>query len=303
MARREITPFDRKVAALRKKGVAPKALPSGTKKSECTPLQWAGKLEYQNMRKKRPGVRARDNAVVRAWKAIPENNARLAASEKQRLHEQPESLARKRKNNRERMRRLRQDPTYLEWFDKQGCRREYMASYNRIRRASDPMFAIANRLRSRLNGACNSKKTERHWSAMSHGLATIGDLRDYLESRFLSGMSWQNRDQWHVDHWMPMICAEVDLTLVMHQRAICHYTNLRPLWDADNISRGNEVTAGAYKNFLRLVAAFEKEGVRGTETVGSDAIDRGPALPRPRLRPSQPRVPPRRSSISRKGLA
>lgn len=288
MARKVISEFDRKVAELRKKGVPPKALPSGTKKSECTPLQWAGKLEYQNARKKRPGVRERDNAIIRAWKAIPANNTRLAEQEKLRLQEQPESLARKRERNRERMRRLREDPTFVEWFDKQGTRNEYIADYNRKRRANDPMFAIACRLRARLNAACNSTKSERHWSAMSHGLPTVGDLRDYLESRFLPGMIWENRGQWHVDHWMPMICAEVNLSLVIHQRAICHYTNLRPLWGEDNISRSNEVTAVARRNFLRLVAAFEKEERQSMEKGRSDKSDRGPTLPRRRPRLPRP---------------
>lgn len=134
-----------------------------------------------------------------------------------------------------------------------------MATYNRSRRAKDPMFAIANRLRSRLNATCNETKTERSWSAMSHGLETIGDLRDYLESRFLPGMTWQNRSEWHVDHWIPLICPEVDLERVVHQREICHHTNLPPLWGEDNIAIGNKVTPRARAHFQRLVASFGQE--------------------------------------------
>jgi hypothetical protein len=106
--------FDRKVAELRAAGVTAKDLvrtdanPARLKKYS-TPLEWAQKLEYQDQRKQRPGVREADNAVVRAWKSRPEIKSELSRREKARLRNSPESLAAKREKNRERMRRLRAD--------------------------------------------------------------------------------------------------------------------------------------------------------------------------------------------------
>jgi HNH endonuclease. len=51
-------------------------------------------------------------------------------------------------------------------------------------------------------------------------------------------MSWDNygRDGWHIDHIRP--CASFDLTDPEQQRQCFHYTNLQPLWAADNIRKG-----------------------------------------------------------------
>jgi hypothetical protein len=70
---------------------------------------------------------------------------------------------------------------------------------------------------------------------------TVEFLMGYLEAKFIEGMTWENRGQWHVDHIMP--CASFDLTKA-EQRAICfHYTNLQPLWATDNIRKGDSVPA------------------------------------------------------------
>jgi hypothetical protein len=50
-------------------------------------------------------------------------------------------------------------------------------------------------------------------------------------------MSWDNYGikGWHIDHIIP--CAAFDLTDPEQQKICFHYTNLRPLYWADNISR------------------------------------------------------------------
>lgn len=258
--------FDRKVAALRAIGVAPKELtrtaanPKRAKKY-CTPLEWAQKLEYQKQRKQKPGIREADNAVVRAWKRRPEVNKELSRREKLRLKESPKALAAKRKNNRERMRRLRADPNYVEWWDAVDIseRRDYFATYNREARRRDPVFLILCRLRARLASALSETRSKKHWSAAWTGLETVGELRFHMEQHFLPGMSWSNRDEWHVDHWMPLLCEEVDLNDAKHQRAVCHYSNLRPMWGEENLSKSNRVTREAKRNFFRLLKRFRNQ--------------------------------------------
>jgi hypothetical protein len=66
---------------------------------------------------------------------------------------------------------------------------------------------------------------------------TKGELVAHIEAQFALGMTWGNygRDGWEIDHIKP--CAAFDLT-DLRQQALCfHYTNLRPLWRADNLSR------------------------------------------------------------------
>lgn len=47
-------------------------------------------------------------------------------------------------------------------------------------------------------------------------------------------MTWDNYGDWHVDHVVPLCSADTEEKLY----ELCHYTNLQPLWAADNISKG-----------------------------------------------------------------
>ena len=62
------------------------------------------------------------------------------------------------------------------------------------------------------------------------------EFMQHLETLFLPGMSWDNRAKWHIDHIRP--CASFDLTDPAQQRLCFHYTNLQPLWAADNLRKG-----------------------------------------------------------------
>lgn len=66
---------------------------------------------------------------------------------------------------------------------------------------------------------------------------SIPDLIKHLEAQFLTGMSWDNRSEWHVDHIRHV--STFDLTKREQQLECFHFTNLRPLWALDNVTRRN----------------------------------------------------------------
>lgn len=68
---------------------------------------------------------------------------------------------------------------------------------------------------------------------------TIAEVRAHLESKFLPGMTWENcgRNGWHIDHDRP--CKSFDFTDPAQQRLCFRFTNLKPLWEADNISKSD----------------------------------------------------------------
>lgn len=60
-------------------------------------------------------------------------------------------------------------------------------------------------------------------------------LRERLESLFVDGMSWENqgRGGWHIDHIRPINTFPLDA----HPREVNALSNLRPLWEHENLSR------------------------------------------------------------------
>jgi hypothetical protein len=80
-------------------------------------------------------------------------------------------------------------------------------------------------------------------------MATLGysfeELMTHLEKQFSKGMSWHNYGygdgKWHIDHIRPLASFEYDTTDCEEFRAAWALTNLRPLWQSDNLKKGSRV--------------------------------------------------------------
>jgi len=101
----------------------------------------------------------------------------------------------------------------------------------------DPKHKIKRKLRNRLYSALKAKNAEKQLSAIALVGCSIEDLKKHIESQWLPGMTWENHtiNGWHIDHIMP--CNTFDLRDLEQQKICFHYTNLRPLWGSDNVSR------------------------------------------------------------------
>ncbi len=103
------------------------------------------------------------------------------------------------------------------------------------RRRDEPFYRAMLNCRSRLKAALRQQHA---WKAARRMIGcTPRELKAHLESLFTQGMSWANYGQWHVDHVNP--CARFDLTSEAQQRMCFHFSNLQPLWAADNWSKGD----------------------------------------------------------------
>lgn len=118
--------------------------------------------------------------------------------------------------------------------------KKYHTSYCNRRFKTDSNYKLACNLRSRLKSAINGNF--KSGSAVKDLGCSIEELKQYLESKFLPGMSWDNHtvDGWHIDHIKPL--ASFDLTDRQQFLEACHYTNLQPLWAKDNISKGDNIS-------------------------------------------------------------
>lgn len=82
-------------------------------------------------------------------------------------------------------------------------------------------------------------KDNQHWEGLVG--FTVQELRHHLEKKFLSGMTWDNYGEWHIDHKIPIsafnfICPE-DIDF----KRCWALKNLQPLWAADNIRKFNKI--------------------------------------------------------------
>jgi len=65
-------------------------------------------------------------------------------------------------------------------------------------------------------------------------------FKSYMEGQFVKGMSWNNKDEWHMDHIIPLATAKTENDVVR----LNHYTNLRPIWSEDNLLKSDKIVEG-----------------------------------------------------------
>ena len=112
-------------------------------------------------------------------------------------------------------------------------------NYRNNRMKTDIQFKLSRVLRRRLSKALHGNY--KNGSAVKDLGCTIDELKTHLESKFQSGMTWDNWSfkGWHIDHIKPL--ASFDLTDREQLLIACHYTNLQPLWAKDNMAKGDKI--------------------------------------------------------------
>ena len=113
----------------------------------------------------------------------------------------------------------------------------YSNIYIKQRRAKDPLFKMKDNLRSRTYKAFKNGGYNKNTKTAKTLGAPFQEVFDHLENLFTEGMSWENQGEWHVDHIIPLASANTKEELI----ALCHYTNLQPLWAEDNLSKGSKL--------------------------------------------------------------
>jgi len=102
---------------------------------------------------------------------------------------------------------------------------------------TDVIYKLRRVLRKRFKSALKAKGVRKDCSIINIVGCDIKFLKQYLESKFKEGMSWDNYGQfgWHIDHIKP--CNSFDLSNIEEQKKCFHYTNLQPLWWKENLTK------------------------------------------------------------------
>lgn len=126
--------------------------------------------------------------------------------------------------------------------------KEYKVKYREIyksrrneleknRYITDIKYCLGRRLRASLSSALKRKGYGKKSSLNSVIGCDWDFLKEYIESKFIDGMNWENRSEWHIDHIIPLSSAKDDDEIYK----LNHYTNLQPLWAKDNIKKSNKI--------------------------------------------------------------
>lgn len=117
-------------------------------------------------------------------------------------------------------------------------RAEKIAAYRKeweALKSNDPLFRIKKNLRRRVAHVLDgNRKSNKTFSLIG---CTAEEFKAHIEKQFSPGMSWDNYGTtgWHIDHIKP--CYLFDLSDPEQQRECFHFSNQRPLWALDNLSR------------------------------------------------------------------
>ena len=114
--------------------------------------------------------------------------------------------------------------------------RDRKNAYRRERYANDVDFRLSLKLRARI-----SRAIKNHSESLTKNFGcTINELKAYLQSKFLHGMTWNNYGKygWHIDHIKSL--ENFDLSKEDEIKDACKYTNLLPRWASDNHKKSNK---------------------------------------------------------------
>ncbi len=139
------------------------------------------------------------------------------------------------------------DKTYqTDNFEKEKIRKkkyfstnkEKIAKYWRDRKKNDPLLRLSYNMRSRLKIFLKLSNVSKKNSSFNIIGCSPQFLKDYLENKFIDGMSWELVGKFiHIDHIIPLSSAKTEEEIYK----LCHYTNLQPLWAEDNLSKGSKI--------------------------------------------------------------
>ena len=113
--------------------------------------------------------------------------------------------------------------------------------YNMRSYHSNPVVKLRQIIGCRLRNVLLHNYIYKTFHTIKYLGCTAIQLKDYIASKFQSGMTWENHGKfgWHVDHIKPS--ASFDFNDPKQIEAAFHYTNLQPLWWFENLKKGSKV--------------------------------------------------------------
>jgi hypothetical protein len=115
---------------------------------------------------------------------------------------------------------------------------EIVRAYYRKHQAkirSTPKGTLNGRMSVSIGTALRKNKNGRKWESLVG--YTLHDLMMHLEKDFCPGMSWENRERWHIDHIIPQSAFNYTTAEDIDFKRCWSLGNLRPMWASENLHK------------------------------------------------------------------
>lgn len=103
---------------------------------------------------------------------------------------------------------------------------------------TDPVFALSRRIRSLIYIRIYSGGYTKRSKSQEILGCTWPEFKQHIECQFTLGMSWDRLGEIHLDHIIPLATARNEDDVIR----LNHFTNIRPLWAKDNLSKGAKLS-------------------------------------------------------------
>lgn len=124
-----------------------------------------------------------------------------------------------------------------EWWmspEQFAAKKSKINAWHRQRRATNPLHALKHRLRNLIGNSLRAKGFRKSTRTATMLGCTYEEFKAHIESKFPPGMSWESfLSDGHLDHHIPLDAADTEAEAY----ALNHFTNLRPLWGPDNLTK------------------------------------------------------------------
>ena len=117
--------------------------------------------------------------------------------------------------------------------------RTYVNKWHKKRRTTIKGKLTDNIRRSIRKSITNGSKAGRSLESIIG--YTMEQLKSHIEKQFLPGMSWDNRELWHIDHIIPISAFNFEKPEDEDFKRCWALKNLQPLWAKDNLEKNNKL--------------------------------------------------------------
>ena len=184
------------------------------------------------------------------------NKERILKKSKERYYKNPEKKLKQNKQNwlKEKEKtdfKEKEKKRYKEYYEN---KKKIIFSKQKERRKTSWKYNLSGRIRSRLREAMKKNGYQKKSKTAEILGADWNTIKLHIEQKFEKNMNWECRDQWHIDHIIPLAAAQNEEELY----ALAHYKNLQPLWADINQSKNDEYDPEDKNKYLEWYSANVK---------------------------------------------